>query len=178
MSCRLDCFNLASFYLLFSFLLFSSRNILVVDIGGSSLSATVFLMDYGVYEIFHFKRWIDGPAGSNFTQRIVDHILPIFEEQTGIKLDMNKSDNKKYTAGILQQLYQAAERVKRYTTRSVRISFDYTTLEGNENGEEKTFLYTFPRNLIEEWNFDLLQLVAYRIGQVFPPLYRFLLSNW
>ena len=96
-----------------------SKNVLIFDCGGGTHDVSLLTIDDGVFEV----KATGGDThvgGSDFDQRIVDHLLKEFK--TKHKIDL--SDNKK----VLRRLVSAAECAKRTLSSSTTTNIEIDSL--------------------------------------------------
>jgi len=103
----------------------SSRRIAVYDLGGGTFDISILQLGEGVFEV----KSTSGDTflgGEDFDQRIVDWLLGVFNEESGIDL---RSDRL-----ALQRLKEAAEKAKCELSRETKAEINLPFISADENG--------------------------------------------
>ena len=104
-----------------------NKTIVVFDLGGGTFDISVLEIGDGVFEV----KSTNGDTylgGEDFDQRIVDHLIEVFREQSGIDL---ASD-----AMALQRLKEAAERAKHELSSAETTDLNLPFIAANEEGPQ------------------------------------------
>jgi molecular chaperone DnaK len=122
------------------------EKIAVFDLGGGTFDISILELGDGVFEV----KSTNGDThlgGEDFDNRIVDHFLEVFKNESGIDL---KSDN-----AALQRLKDEAEKAKKElsTTSEYEVNLPFITADADG---PKHFEYKLTRAKLEELVADLL----------------------
>ncbi|MDR0591135.1 MAG: molecular chaperone DnaK [Candidatus Nomurabacteria bacterium] len=128
----------------------AEEKIAVFDLGGGTFDVSILELGDGVFEV----KSTNGDThlgGEDFDNRIVDHFLEYFKNETGIDL---KGDN-----AALQRLKDEAEKAKKElsTTNEYEINLPFITADASG---PKHFEYKLTRAKLEELVADLLNRLA------------------
>ena len=102
-----------------------SRKIAVFDLGGGTFDISILELGEGVFEV----KSTNGDTylgGEDFDQRIVSHLIEVFQAETGIDL---KSDSM-----ALQRLKEAAERAKHELSSSLATDINLPFIAADASG--------------------------------------------
>ena len=128
------------------------RNILVFDLGGSTLDVSLLIVESGVFETVS----INGDThlgGEDFDQRVINHLLKEIKNQLGKDLKNDKT--------IIQKLKIEIEKAKRHLSSSLE-----TTIEINELEPGFDFKYILSRAEFENLNIDLFKKTIASVEKV------------
>jgi molecular chaperone DnaK len=122
----------------------------VFDLGGGTFDISVLEMGDGIFEV----KSTNGDTflgGEDFDQRIVDHMIATFEQDTGIDVRGDKM--------ALQRLKEAAERAKHELSSSVETNVNLPFIAADAKGPKHLNL-TLTRAKLEELVADLVERLA------------------
>jgi molecular chaperone DnaK len=128
------------------------KRVAVFDLGGGTFDISILEMGDGVFEV----KSTNGNTylgGEDFDQRLVNHLMKCFEEETGIDVSSDKM--------ALQRLKEAAERAKHELSSATSTDVNLPFLAADDEGPKH--LHT---TLTRE---ELESLVADLIGQLVEP---------
>ena len=119
------------------------KNILVFDLGGGTFDVSLLAIDNGVFEVLA-TAGDTHLGGEDFDNRVISHLLKVFERKTGVDASADKR--------AVQKLRRDVERAKRSlsTQHQARIEID-----GLHEGYD--FAETLTRARFEELNLDLFK---------------------
>lgn len=128
----------------------NDEKIVVFDLGGGTFDVSILELGDGVFEV----KSTNGDThlgGEDFDNRIVEHFLAKFKNETGIDLSTDKT--------AMQRLKDEAEKAKKElsTTTSYDVSLPFITADASG---PKHFEMTLTRADIENWCSDLLDRLA------------------
>eukprot|EP01133_Synstelium_polycarpum_P016771 gene16771-19944_t len=119
------------------------KNILVYDLGGGTFDVSVLTIDEGVFEVLATSGDTH-LGGEDFDQRIMKHMLNLFQKKTG----KDASKDKK----AVQKLRRASENAKRALSTTHQTAFEIENFF-----EGKDLMETLTRARFEELNNDLFK---------------------
>ncbi len=129
-----------------------TKRVAVFDLGGGTFDVSILEMGDGVFDV----KSTNGNTylgGEDFDQRIVDHLIQHFQDETGIDVRGDKM--------ALQRLKEAAERAKHELSSTTQTEINLPFLAADESG---------PRHLNLSLSRDALEaLVADLIGALVEP---------
>jgi len=131
-----------------------NRNILVFDLGGTSLEITIYEFkgdDYRINNIYEINDINIG--GENFNQKIYEYFLNIIDNK--FKKELNNKNLLSY------KLLEEIEKAKINLSNSLE-----TTIELNQSEYGFYFNYTLSRKEFEEINKDLLDKIMEKLDKV------------
>ena len=103
----------------------SVETILVYDLGGGTFDVSILEVGDGVYEVLATSGNTD-LGGDDWTQRIVDHCIERFKEDTGIDV----TDNRE----ALQRIFEASEKAKKELSSRQKTEINLPYLMADEDG--------------------------------------------
>jgi molecular chaperone DnaK len=124
--------------------------IAVFDLGGGTFDVSILEIADGVFEV----RSTNGDTylgGEDWDQRLVDHMIGAFKEQTGI--DVRKD------AMALQRIKEAAERAKHELSSCEETDISLPFIAADESGPKHLAL-SITRRELEELTADLIERLA------------------
>ncbi|EGG14648.1 heat shock protein Hsp70 family protein [Cavenderia fasciculata] len=119
------------------------KNILVYDLGGGTFDVSMLTIDNGVFEVLATSGDTH-LGGEDFDQRMMKHLLGVFQKKTGKNAEKDKKS--------LQKLRRACENAKRALSTSSQ-----TQIEIENFFEGKDLVETMTRARFEELNMDLFK---------------------
>jgi len=129
-----------------------SRRIAVFDLGGGTFDVSILELGEGVFEV----KSTNGDTflgGEDFDQRIVEHLIDLFQKETGIDLRQDKM--------ALQRLKEAAERAKHELSSSSSTDLNLPFIAADAEG---------PKHLNVSLTREKLEaLVADLVARLVPP---------
>lgn len=130
----------------------SERNILVYDLGGGTFDVSLLQIDEGVFEVLSTSGNTH-LGGEDFDQRVVAHLLKLWQKKTGLDVKGNHR--------CLQKLRREVEKAKCALSTSYQVSIEIDNFfEGQDFHESLT------RARFEELNADLFRGTLKPIEQV------------
>jgi len=131
-----------------------NRNILVFDLGGTSLEITIYEFKGDYYRINNIYEINDiNIGGENFNQKIYEYFLNIIDNK--FKKELNNKNLLSY------KLLEEIEKAKINLSNSLE-----TTIELNQSEYGFYFNYTLSRKEFEEINKDLLDKIMEKLDKV------------
>jgi len=124
----------------------NNRTIAVFDLGGGTFDISVLEIGDGVFEV----KSTNGDTflgGEDFDQRVVDHLIAIFANETGIDLREDKM--------ALQRLKEAAERAKHELSSATQTDVNLPFISADNSGPKHLNL-TIDRDTLEALVADLI----------------------
>ncbi len=103
----------------------SVETILVYDLGGGTFDVSILEVGDGVYEVLATSGNTD-LGGDDWTQRIVDHCVEQFKQDTGIDV----SDNRE----ALQRIFEASEKAKKELSSTQKTEINLPYLMADDDG--------------------------------------------
>jgi len=103
----------------------SVETILVYDLGGGTFDVSILEVGDGVYEVLATSGNTD-LGGDDWTQRIVDHCIEQFKQETGIDV----SDNRE----ALQRIFEASEKAKKELSSRQKTEINLPYLMADDDG--------------------------------------------
>ncbi|MFW5946302.1 MAG: molecular chaperone DnaK [Candidatus Natronoplasma sp.] len=103
----------------------SVETILVYDLGGGTFDVSILEVGDGVYEVLATSGNTD-LGGDDWTERIVDHCIEQFKEETGIDV----SDNRE----ALQRIFEASEKAKKELSSRQKTEINLPYLMADDDG--------------------------------------------
>jgi len=129
-----------------------NKKIAVFDLGGGTFDVSILELGDGVFEV----KSTNGDTylgGEDFDQRIVDHLIELFKNETGIDLAQDKM--------ALQRLKEAAERAKHELSSATTTDVNLPFIAADASG---------PKHLNTQLTREKLEtLVADLIARLVPP---------
>jgi molecular chaperone DnaK len=125
----------------------STGRVAVFDLGGGTFDVSILEISEGVFEV----RSTNGDTylgGEDWDQRLVDHMLSVFKDQTGI--DVRKD------AMALQRIREAAERAKHELSSCEETDVSLPFIAADESGPKHLTL-SITRRELEELTADLVE---------------------
>jgi molecular chaperone DnaK len=125
----------------------STGRVAVFDLGGGTFDVSILEISEGVFEV----RSTNGDTylgGEDWDQRLVDHMLSVFKEQSGI--DVRKD------AMALQRIKEAAERAKHELSSCEETDVSLPFIAADETGPKHLAL-SITRSELEELTADLVE---------------------
>ncbi len=101
------------------------ETILVYDLGGGTFDVSILEVGDGVYEVLATSG-NTGLGGDDWTQRIVDHCVEKFKEETG----MDVSDDRE----ALQRIFEASEKAKKELSSRQKTEINLPYLMADDDG--------------------------------------------
>jgi len=130
----------------------AERNILVYDLGGGTFDVSLLQIDEGVFEVLS-TNGDTHLGGEDFDQRVVTHLLKLFQKKTGLDVSTNHR--------CLQKLRREVEKAKCALSSSFQVQIEIDNFfEGQDFRESLT------RARFEELNADLFRGTLKPIEQV------------
>jgi heat shock protein 5 len=117
------------------------QHVLVYDLGGSTLDATLLFIDDGVFEVLATTSNLH-LGGADFDERVVDYLVKSFRSKSGIDVTSNP--------GALGKLQREAEHAKRTLSFQERATIEIRSFAGGLDFSE-----TLTRTKFEALNADL-----------------------
>merc|ERR1740122_760285 len=133
----------------------TEKNILVFDLGGSSLDVSLLTIDNGVFEVLATS---GDPhlGGDDFDQRLVEHFVKVFRDMDGLDISAKGQER------ALQRLRREVEKAKCdvSSVHTANVTFE-TFREGNTS-----LMATLTRARFEDMNKDLFAKTLDPVRQV------------
>ncbi len=103
----------------------SEETILVYDLGGGTFDVSILEVGDGVYDVLATSGNTE-LGGDDWTQRIVDHCVKIFEKETGMDLGDEKE--------ALQRIHEASEKAKKELSSRQKTEINLPYLTADDQG--------------------------------------------
>ncbi len=103
----------------------SEETILVYDLGGGTFDVSILEVGDGVYDVLATSGNTE-LGGDDWTQRIVDHCVKIFEKETGMDLGDEKE--------ALQRIHEASEKAKKELSSRQKTEINLPYLTADDHG--------------------------------------------
>lgn len=126
------------------------EKIAVFDLGGGTFDVSVLELGDGVFEV----RSTNGDThlgGEDFDNRIVNHFIDVFKNESGIDLKKDKA--------AMQRLKDEAEKAKKELSSTAQTEINLPFITADADGP-KHFEYTLTRSKLEELVGDLIDRLA------------------